>query len=369
MKPVIVPVPPTRCPPAAATPAPAPAGPPAPALPPGVRKKVVLKTLATPAPGVSENAQQNGIASVIAASLKVAAPANLHSVTSGTDCGTHVGAFGALVCPDMMKSGDLLLIWDWRPGDGPDTIDGYRIYRSTGELLATRPSAEQTLFDVPKPRNGGGYNGTCYAVSAYVGSRESARSPVYCAGGGSVATTVQLRAMHGRVSWRERKDAGFDLMAPFGTDDPVKAGSVGFKYSSEKHLIKDSYDNIFYRSAWAFDLSPLLNRRLFAAKLKFTIATSEGAGNNHSCAAQVGEGVEFWWKNAGWLDGRFGDDIGLGEAGPTITADVTKIVAPWMRGEPNYGFVVKGADENLGAFTNKTCFTTYTPAVLEVTYY
>jgi hypothetical protein len=43
--------------------------------------------------------------------------------------------------------------------------------------------------------------------------------------------------------------------------------------------------------------------------------------------------------------------------------------APWLSGSPNYGFVLKNRDENLGTFTNKRCLTAYTNPTLELTYY
>jgi hypothetical protein len=312
----------------------------------------------------------------IRAATTLAAPANVRAVASGTDCGAHVGPIGALVCPDMMKSGDLLLIWDWQPGSGP-VVDGYRIYVGArgvaNQLVGSHANKEQTLFDVPKPRDGSGYSGKCYAVSAYAGNRESARSPVYCAGGGSVAKTIRLNAIHSRLSYQTHRNPGSDLLpgSVFGVDDdPASRGfGVGFSYTSAKRLVRDSFYNVILRSAWAFDVSPLINHQLFSAKLQLRIATSDGAGNNHSCATNVGEGVEFWWQGQNWIEGRFGDDLAPTDVGPVISADVTKIVAPWLRGEPNYGFVLKNADENLNAFANKSCVTTYTNPVLELTYY
>ncbi len=44
-------------------------------------------------------------------------------------------------------------------------------------------------------------------------------------------------------------------------------------------------------------------------------------------------------------------------------------MTPWLSGSPNYGFVLKNRDENLGTFTNKNCLTTYTNPTLELTYY
>ncbi len=42
-----------------------------------------------------------------------------------------------------------------------------------------------------RSRDGGGYAGTCYAVSAYAGNRESQHSPAYCAGSGTTVKTVK----------------------------------------------------------------------------------------------------------------------------------------------------------------------------------
>ena len=43
----------------------------------------------------------------------------------------------------------------------------------------------------------------------------------------------------------------------------------------------------------------------------------------------------------------------------------------WKRfsGEPNYGFVLRNADENLEASTEKMCMTTYENPTLVLTYY
>ncbi|MFN2460493.1 MAG: hypothetical protein ABR591_07380 [Candidatus Velthaea sp.] len=57
------------------------------------------------------------------------------------------------------------------------------------------------------------------------------------------------------------------------------------------------------------------------------------------------------------------------DVGPIISADATSLVAPWLSGQPNYGFVLRGASENLGGQTNEQCYTTYVNPVLTVTYY
>jgi len=298
--------------------------------------------------------------------LTVAAPGNLRSVTAGTDCGAHVGAIGALVCRDMMKSGDLLLIWDWQPGSGPDKIDGYRIYTGTAglanQLVATKPNQELTLFDVPKPRDGSGYNGKCYAVSAYAGTRESGRSPLFCAGGASAAKTIRLSAIRWRHSIRQQNKRSYDN----ADSDPGRL-DVGFAYGAQTHILGDSSQASIYRSATLFDLSGLRNHRLFSARLRLAILKSDGVAR--SCLTEIGSGVDSWWQHDRWLEGRSEPSAVPADAGARLEVDVTRFVAAWMRGEPNFGFVLRNADENLGAFTNKVCMTTYTEPTLEVTYY
>lgn len=362
--PLLVQIPPAFCAPGAssAPSAPVPVGGAAGTV--SARARVLPLASPTPQPLLSQKATATSHASLVAATLKLGTPNNLRAAIGGPDCAAHVGTIGALVCPDMIKSGDLLLVWDWQAGAGPDDIDGYRVYRVDSglkQLVYTRANRKDlTLVDVAKPS--GGYTGKCYAVSAYAGTRESTLSPAFCAQGGTVATTTRLPLSHIRQTSRQRDNTQF-------TSPPDSGAIVGFSYSEEEHTLGDDYHNTFYRLGVAFDVTALRNRKLVSAKLHLTIAASYGAGNNHSCATDVGTGTEFWWQNTAWLDGQFGYGIAPTDTGPEITADVTPIVAAWLRGEPNYGFVLKNADENLGAFINKRCETTYSNPNLELTYY
>lgn len=382
LAPLAVPVPATMC---APTPAPAATPPPAaaataapaaaaagPASPVAVHRQPLNIALAKPVvvpPRAVPHAKVGALA--------VGVPSNVHSTGSGLDCGAHVGPLGALVCPDMIKSGDLLLIWDWAAAAGPTDIDGYRVYRvdsSLRQLVYTRANKKDlTLVDVPKPA--GGYTGKCYAVSAYVGARESALSQSFCAGSSSVAKTVRLSAIHTRSSHLYHFDTGNAFTGNFVEVPDETLLNVGFSYSATQHTLGDTVDNGIHRAAVAFDLSALANRRLVAANLHLTIASSVGLGNNHSCATNVLTGTEFWWQNSGWIEVPAGDHGALSlnvaptDTGPDISADVTQFVAPWLIGQPNYGFVLINTDENLGAFTNKRCLTAYTNPTLELTYY
>jgi hypothetical protein len=336
-------------------------------------REVPAMATRTPIPQIGTN--RSKVANVVAL-VRPAAPVNLHNTGSYTDCGAHVGPIGSLVCPDMIKSGDLLLIWDWRTDGGPADVDGYRVYRVDGglkQLVYTRANKKDlTLVDVAKPA--GGYAGKCYAVTAYLANAESELSQPFCANGGSVAKTVRLRAVHARSSQKVHDEAGNTFTgvgsaAGRGLPPARTDLMVGYAYVGVEHTLGDTKSNNLYRAAVAFDVSALANRRIVSAKLHLTIADSKGAGNNHSCITTVGTGTEFWWLNTSWLEGQFGLDIAPTDTGPEITADVTQLVAPWLRGEPNYGFVLINRDEKIATYDNKQCQTSYTSPMLEITYY
>jgi plastocyanin len=138
---------------------------------------------ATPRPGFSQvvTARSN-TAKIIAAARTPAVPGNVRVSSGAQECAAHVGLLGALACPDMIRSGNVLLVWDWQAGAGPDVIDGYRVYRVDGgtkQLVYTRTDKQYlTLFDMPGAS--GNYIGKCYAVSAYAGSYESTVSGALC---------------------------------------------------------------------------------------------------------------------------------------------------------------------------------------------
>ncbi len=115
-------------------------------------------------------------------------------------------------------------------------------------------------------------------------------------------------------------------------------------------------------------MSLVRNRRLVSARLRLPIL-QQPASASHSCITDVGTGTDAWWQSTGLLNGRFDQYAAITDSGSSITVEVTPMVAAWMRGEPNFGFVLRNADENLNAFTNKSCITRYTEPGLELTYY
>lgn len=295
--------------------------------------------------------------------LAITPPTNTRNVDSPATCAAHAGLLGALVCPDLVHSGNLILVWDWQAEAGPANIVGYHVYRIDGgarTLAYTRTGKDLTLADIVRPA--GGYGAACYAVSAFNAAQESALGPAYCANGGSTTKTLRIGANHQRMSWKQHVGGGFK-------DAPATGLVVGFSYTSRELVFGDNSDATIYRAAFGFDVTPIVNHRIVSATLRATIKSSGGAGNNHSCATHVGTGTEFWWLDTAWLDAAFGAGIVPTDTGPVISADVTRLVEPWSHGEPNYGFVLRNDDENLGAFTNKFCVTEYASPTLDIVYY
>lgn len=359
-------------------PAAAPAGPPAPAVVPGAgtvtrvgtTQRAIVRPIVAASPAAAATVSERRRTALNLA-LAIAPPSNLHGATGGPECAAHSGLAGAFVCTDMVASGNLLLVFDWKADAGPDAIDGYRAYRVDGgrhQLIAgTTNGKDLTLIDLAKPA--GGYAGACYAVAAYHGAKESAPSDAFCASGGSVAKTLRLTPQYVRSSNREDASQGNFVTGHFSISQAPAPIQVGFHHEVQKHTLGDGWYNFVSRAGVAFDVSPLAHHKLVSAKLKMTILSSAGYGNNRSCATDVGTGTEFWWRNSDWIDASFGAGVVPTDTGPIVSADVTTLVAPWLTGEPNYGFVLRNADENVRAFAENQCVTSYGAPTLELTYY
>jgi hypothetical protein len=114
-------------------------------------------------------------------------------------------------------------------------------------------------------------------------------------------------------------------------------------------------------------------RSIYRASLKLHVLASQ-VGTAHdtawSCATAVGIAFDTWWQSQSWINGEFGD-VNPGRVhGPDVALDVTKIVAEWASGRvSNYGFVLKGESEDMGAFKNDVCVSTVAIPSLEVVYY
>ncbi|HJY86205.1 MAG TPA: hypothetical protein VKE24_05150 [Candidatus Acidoferrales bacterium] len=281
-------------------------------------------------------------------------------------------------CDDEIKAGRLLLIWNW---SGKEQIDGYRIYRVDGgkhSLVATQKVF--TMLGLTQAPDG--FNRKCYAVAAYAGSQETELSNAVCVRGGSVVQTMTLQPQQLRSS---RKSHSGNTGALTGNDksgaDNFTQLKVGYYYETNKAPAGDFFANEVNRGGLYFDLNSLNGRKIYSARLRLRVDTtyvgsgfdySDGApgDNTISCAAKIGIGRNYWWNYTDWIDGSVVLSPGR-HVGPDVAMDVTSIVRNWVElSYPNFGFVLFGEDENLNAFTEKACETTYTGWIsLEVQYY
>ncbi len=114
-------------------------------------------------------------------------------------CGPHGGLSAGLACQALLPKGGLALVWDY----GPAHVDGFRVYELPGAaapgagaamaspVMMARPAAPIATQNLrldngsvativvldPRPR---GFDGACFAVSAFLGGEESDKSPTFC---------------------------------------------------------------------------------------------------------------------------------------------------------------------------------------------
>ena len=125
----------------------------------------------------------------------IPAPYHVRPVQSKHDCAAGLSLLAA-ICDADVKAGGLQLLWN----DRATKLDGYKIYRGSGDSR----KLVLTLSNGPSPKYGaiskpsGGYDHACYAVTAYLGSRESAPSAAYCVQPGATAQTATFAPAHVR---------------------------------------------------------------------------------------------------------------------------------------------------------------------------
>ena len=149
---------------------------------------------------------------------------------------------------------------------------------------------------------------------------------------------------------------------------------VGFRYWTDSRVTGDLYDNVLFRAGFQFKIPNLQHHAITSATLTLTPsgASVYDFGNwdvpsSLNCASEFGPAQSDWWDNrVSWLDADFGETFtGMGSA---LSANVVHDVQTWTAYNSNNGWVVKGPDENLAAFTEKECLTRYW-ASLRIEYY
>lgn len=314
----------------------------------------------------------------------IAAPTKLSYTTNPTECGSHLGPIVSLACGPMLSKGGVLLFWEWaacKDSTCVQQVSGFHIYHQIGGAsgnaggvvvhtsgLATpiksvdNPDVLYVFLDSAHPDE-------CFQATAYQGAAESDASSVMClphnlALGGSSVTlqpaATEVRSSHKGIIY----STGVSLAVGDVHADNEELGKihVGYSYNTEKSH-SDTATNDLYRAAFAFDLSQLQGKAIQTATLHLHVQASklgmpQQANYNTSCARQLGLGTSEWWYNTAWPDGDFLWD--LSAHGPDIQVDVTDTVRGWVQlGKPSYGFVLKGGDENLMAFTEDSCESNY----------
>jgi len=164
-------------------------------------------------------------------------------------------------------------------------------------------------------------------------------------------------------------DLGY--VAPYTSNPSVL---VGFRYWTDKRVTGDLYDNALFRAGFQFNIPNLQHHAITSATLTLTRygTTVYEDGNwdvpsSLSCAFDFGPAQSDWWDSrVSWLDADFGETFNGG--GATLNANVIHDVQTWTAYGNNFGWVVKGPDENLAAFTENECLTRYW-ASLQIEYY
>ena len=347
----------------------------------------------------------------------LAAPTGVRPVQSKHDCASALSLLAA-VCDSAVKAGVLQLIWH----DSATKLTGYKVYRVDGG----RHTLVLTLTNGPSPKYGaiskpnGGYGHACYAVTANLGQRESARSASYCVRQGATATTATFTPAHVRsyvtisnpglydpnnnngqlplstlLSWLQK--SGFDKLVPSQVSNSQRAASingtgyVGYQsaYVSEPNPTNGEfytgtnhgYVTIKSRAGYDFNLGKLANRSIYSAILTLDVSQTSRDTSSHngfvtsdySCADRYLLGKDFWWSQSGPLNNAAsGAEFSQG-AGPVVTIDVTKTVADWAAGAPSYGFILSNALADVSgakpAYPDLACFTKYYTAQLKVIYF
>ncbi len=342
---------------------------------PAVQHGVMLGRLWPPiatqpaGPGSKTLATNNGITLVqtVAITRFLAAPTGVQTTTNLGTCSSHAVSFACMLA---MKSGYYLLVWDWNNASCPSgdqclpAPQGYRVYGNGKFLAASTPDQTALAFDpaaVGTP---------CFTVTAYSGATESAQSSKVCVAKGNAAgvQTLTLPAVHVLSNEISQSNTKFKHDPRDNNEPGVLA--VGFTYHTTKDFVNgDSSLNTATRGAVLFDVSTLAGRSVGSAVLHLHVASSI-IGSDYetnsftNCITKIGSGQSDWWDNTAWFDGDW--FATHDRNGPDVAIDVTRYVQSWVAGASNYGFVFQGSEENMNAFTENSCKSTYASPTLQV---
>ena len=299
------------------------------------------------------------------------APSNLvNTITQGV-CSKYGGSAGAFACSIGLPAGKLVLVWDY-PSNVQ--IDGYRVYNTaTNKVAATQSNAAIRLEVLDPPPAG-----TCFAVTAFFGSHESARSATsFCvsesnltksvsfvpdAAGTMVVTVFDLRP--------DRSDIDNEYSSRQQTVSYLLYMRVGVSHDPEGYVDTKirSWMNSIYRGYLHFNTSSIAGHQIASAHLLLSGASPRGT----ICIGKYGASRNIW-KPGQSLSETGGSYGGGPYAGPSVSLDVTQIVQSWMASTGSNNGLVLDPDIDFTSYAyskiSTTCKTSFERIKLDVKYY
>lgn len=138
------------------------------------------------------------------------------------------------------------------------------------------------------------------------------------------------------------------------TNGAYEGGNVPYEWRNE-----------FYRSALRFHSTKLLHHTIIKATLTLRIYRTHVRGvhsaNDHytqtsACTKTAQSGKAEWWTNTGVPVEAGPPTISVQPSGTSnLHIDVTDIVSQWAEPHSNFGLVLVGENEDLGAYTETIC--------------
>ena len=342
--------------------------------------------------------------------FSLAAPHDLHEITSRKGCGTVPPPIaGPLVCDGLIRSGGIMLAWN----DDATTLNGYKVYRVDGgqhTLVATVSNGAAARF-VGLSKSQGPFAGRCYVLEAYSGTLESRPSDRFCATGDSTATVKTLTPNQSSslttrsVSLQNYNNAcGLNidpnqiltgLKTLFGTtftsyfswlsgataggnwtvnrqSSVLEVGALGAAFeihsSTQAFSFLDcgklgSYNttnndaDAYSLSGVAFPLGPLSGHRVYSATLTMGVGPSVvirsgkfTRTSGYSCVTEADAAAGQWWTVANLNAWGYRSQKASFAYGPatSIKTDVTSIVQTWADDHDagDNGFILRVAGDN-----------------------
>ncbi len=212
--------------------------------------------------------------------------------------------------------------------------------------------------------SGQNYNVTAPVVSTKTFDTTQLRMSYQAKYKGSGANSV-IAAASGELTTLLPSLGCSDQCLPSWFSNNPKTPIVGFTYDTHKSFLGDGFNNVLLRTAFRFDLSSLAGKNVGAATLKLHGKSSwtNFSSASNLCGTQLGVGTVDWWDSPSvnlLTTGNFSQSLNAGASGASTDVDVTAIVQKWVASpSANYGFILRNPDENLGAFTEKSCMTLY----------